>query len=135
MSIAEIEGSGMKKETALLNILCILAAIGFIAFAVLNAIFSGDFLTIDNLFSTVVCLVLALMFAVNPLLYLKSEGKLPIPFKSSAKEKSLAPATAPRSLAGSPASTPPMLDAKGRAVPPDVKGIVDRFTQPSQKDV
>ena len=134
MSIAEIEGSGMKKETALLNILCILAAVGFIAFAVLNAIFSGDFLTTDNLFSTVVCLVLALMFAVNPLLYLKSEGKLPIPFKSGAKEKSLASATVPRSLAGVPASKPPLLDAKGRAVPPDVRNMVRGFKGPQQKD-
>ena len=124
----------MKKETALLNILCILAAVGFIAFAVLNAIFSGDFLTTDNLFSTMVCLVLALMFAVNPLLYLKSEGKLPIPFKSGAKEKSLAPAKVPRSLAGVPASKPPLLDAKGRAVPPDVRNMVRGFKGPQQKD-
>ena len=124
----------MKKETAVLNILCILAAVGFIALAALSAIFSGDFLTTDNLFSMVVCLVLALMFAVNPLLYLKAEGKLPIPFMGGAKEKSLAPATTPRSVAGAPAATPPMLDAKGRAVPPDVRNMVTRFKQPQQQD-
>jgi hypothetical protein len=131
----------MKKETALLNLLCIVAAVGFIAFAVLNAIFSGDFLTIDNLFLTSVCLVLALMFAVNPLLYLKSEGKLPIPFqRSTAKEtKQIAGSsgTTARLTSGSAASpartSPPMLDAKGRAVPPDVKSMVENFKQP-QKD-
>lgn len=133
MSIAEVEAGGMKKETALLNILCILAAVGFVALAALNAIFSGDFLTTDNLFLTAVCLVLALMFAVNPLLYLKSEGKLPIPFKGGKKEKSLAPATAARSLPA-PASAPPLLDAKGRAVPPDVRNMVSRFKAPQQKD-
>jgi hypothetical protein len=140
VSIAEVEGSGMKIETALLNVICIVAAVGFVALAVVNAIVSGDFLTTDNLFLTSVCLVLALMFAVNPLLYLKSEGKLPIPFKRSATEKTLQPAgavtgAATSSLASGPASSPPLLDTKGRAVPPDVKNIVSRFTQPSQKDV
>ena len=38
-----------------------------------------------------VCLLMALMFAVNPLLYLKDEGKLPIPF---AKRLGLKPAAA-----------------------------------------
>ena len=136
----------MKREAALLNIICTVAAVGFVALAVLNAIFSGDFLTIDNLFVTAVCLVLALMFAVNPLLYLKSEGKLPIPFqRSTAKEaKQLAGSGAttggltsglPGSAGRSPASSPPLLDSKGRAVPTDVKNMVERFTQPSQKDV
>jgi len=134
----------MKRETALLNIVCIVAAVGFVALAVLNAIFSGDFLTTDNLFLTSVCLVLALMFAVNPLLYLKSEGKLPIPFqRSTAKEtRQLADSRAGALTSGSggtaarsPVSSPPLLDAKGRAVPTDVKNMVERFTQPSQKDV
>jgi len=134
----------MKRETALLNIVCIVAAVGFVALAVLNAIFSGDFLTTDNLFLTSVCLVLALMFAVNPLLYLKSEGKLPIPFqRSTAKEtRQLAGSRAGAltsssggTAARSPVSSPPLLDAKGRAVPTDVKNMVERFTQPSQKDV
>ncbi len=145
MSIAEVGGSEMKKETALLNLLCIVAAVGFVALAVLNAIFSGDFLTTDNLFLTMVCLVLALMFAVSPLLYLKSEGKLPIPFqRSTAKEtRQVAGSggTAGRltsdaggSATRSPVSSPPLLDAKGRAVPTDVKNMVERFKQPQQKD-
>ena len=144
MSIAEVGGSGMKRETALLNIVCIVAAVGFVALAVLNAIFSGDFLTTDNLFLTSVCLVLALMFAVNPLLYLKSEGKLPIPFRrSTAKETrpvagsggagALTSGSA-GSAARSPVSSPPLLDAKGRAVPTDVKNMVENFKQPQQND-
>ena len=111
----------MKGEVRLLNLICIVVAIVFVALAVLNALFSGDFLTTDNLFITMVCLLMALMFAANPLLYLKSEGKLPIPFK---KRPALA-AGVPSALAGaSPVSTPPMLDARGRAVPPDVKSMV-----------
>src|SRR3989442_4420895 len=114
----------MKRETALLNIICIVAAVGFVAFAVLNAIFSGDFLTTDNLFLTSVCLVLALMFAVNPLLYLKSEGKLPIPFQRSAAKETGQLASSGGSVSGLPTgssvgvprssvSNPPLLDAKG----------------------
>ena len=119
----------MSKELGLLNFLCILAALGFLAVIVVSAILSGSFFTIDNLFVITVCLVMALMFAVNPLLYLKSEGRLPLPFV----KKSIA--AAPNSEWGQIKSTqPPLLDAKGRAVPPDVKAIVARLGQSQAKD-
>jgi hypothetical protein len=116
----------MRKELGLLNVICILVALGFLALAVISVLNSGDFLTIDNLFIITVSLVMALMFAINPLLYLKSEGKLPIPFM---KRSSL-----PASPSGSPeqirSNAPPLLDAKGRAMPPDVKAIMARLNQP-----
>lgn len=119
----------MKKELAILNLICVLAAIGLLAFALLNALFSPDFLSIDNLFITAVFLVLALMFAASPLLHLKSEGKLPIPFKrSSGSTPALAAA------GGGTSSGPALLDAKGRAVPPDVRSMVGRFTPTERKD-
>ena len=123
----------MKRELALLNLICILIAIGLLAFAVYNAIFSADFLSIDNLFITAVFLVLALMFAANPLLYLKSEGKLPIPFmrRTNTQPQLAAAGGAPVGTSAAPA----MLDAKGRAVPPDVRSMVGRFTPPQKKDV
>jgi hypothetical protein len=121
----------MKKELAVLNLICILVAVGLLGFAVWNAIFSVDFLSTDNLFITAVFLVLALMFAVNPLLYLKSEGKLPIPFKRSANRQTPQLATA----GGTPAGGPALLDAKGRAVPPDVRSMVGRFTPAERKGV
>ena len=117
---AKAEVGVMKSEVRLLNFLCVIAAVVFVALAVLNALFSGNFLTIDNLFLTMVCLVMALMFAVNPLFYLKSEGRLPIPFQ---KRKAL-PAAGPL-----PQSAPPLLDAKGRAVPPDVRSMVANMKQ------
>ena len=120
----------MKKELVLLNLLCILVAVGLLGFAVWNAIFSADFLSTDNLFITAVFLFLALMFAVNPLLYLKSEGKLPIPFKRSANRQ-----TPQLAAAGGAPSSPALLDAKGRAVPPDVRSMVGRFTPAERKDV
>ena len=122
----------MSKELKILNFLCLLIALAFLALAVWSALSSGDFLTIDNLFIIAVSLLMALLFAINPLLYLKSENRLPIPFVKR-------PIEAP---AGSGdwgqirSNAPPLLDAKGRAVPPDVRAIVARLgssTQEAQK--
>ena len=113
----------MRKELGLLNIICIIVALGFVVMAIVSVISSGDFLTIDNLFIITVSLVMALMFIVSPLLYLKSEGRLPLP----GMKKSI-PATAGGGEWGQVKShTPPLLDAKGRAVPPDVRAIVSRM--------
>jgi hypothetical protein len=114
----------MRKELGLLNIICIIVALGFVVMAVVSVISSGDFLSIDNLFIITVSLLMALMFAVNPLLYLKSEGRLPVPFM----KKSI-PASGGGGEWGQIRSqqAPPLLDAKGRAVPPDVRAIVSRM--------
>jgi len=118
----------MSKELGLLNFLCLLAALGFLAMIVVTAFTAGDILTTDTLFIMTVCLVMAVMFAASPLLYLKSEGKLPIPGM--------------KRIGGSTVSTtgqiaapaPPMLDAKGRAMPPDVKAIVTKLAQAESKE-
>lgn len=109
----------MRRELGLLNIICIFVAFGFLVMAGISVISSGDFLTTDNLFIITVSLVMALMFAVNPLLYLKSEGRLPVP---GMKKAVAAPAGGNWGQIKSHA--PPLLDAKGRAVPPDVRAIV-----------
>jgi hypothetical protein len=105
----------MRKELGLLNIICILVALGFLGMAIVSVISSGDFLTIDNLFIITVSVFMALMFAINPLLYLKSEGRLPLPFSKKA-------------IAG-PASDSEwgQIRSQGRAVPPDVRAIVSRM--------
>ena len=115
----------MKNEIGLLNAICVVIGILFVALALLNAIFSPQLLTTDNLFVTVVCLVMALMFVVNPLLYLKSEGRLPIPFTKRLPRGEVA------QLSG---SSPPLLDARGRAVPPDVKSMIANMS-PKPKDL
>ncbi len=112
----------MRKELGLLNIICILVALGFFVMAIISVISSGDFLTTDNLFIITVSLVMALMFAVNPLLYLKSEGRLPLP---GMKKSIAAPAGGEWGQIRSQA--PPLLDAKGRAMPPDVRAIVSQM--------
>ena len=114
----------MRKELGLLNIICIIVALGFLGMAVVSVIASGDFLTIDNLFIITVSLVMALMFAVNPLLYLKSEGRLPLP---GMKKSIAAPAGGGEWGQIRSQQAPPLLDAKGRAMPPDVRAIVNRM--------
>jgi hypothetical protein len=114
----------MRKELGLLNIICILVALGFLGMAVVSVIASGDFLTTDNLFIITVSLVMALMFAINPLLYLKSEGRLPLP---GMKKEIAAPAGGGEWGQVRAQQAPPLLDAKGRAVPPDVRAIVNRM--------
>lgn len=124
----------MSKETRLLNLLCVIAALAFLAMIVYVAVTTNELLSTDNLFIMTVCLVMALTFAINPLLYLKSENKLPIPFLKKSlssgddwKTKRL-PGTAGTS------TTPPLLDAKGRAVPPDVRAMVSGFAKQERKD-
>ncbi len=115
----------MKREAALLNLLCIVTALVFLALALLNALFSPSFLTTDNLFVTLICLLMAFLFAAIPLLSLKDEGRLPIPFQ---KKKALPPAASGATGRALPPSAP-LLDAKGRAVPPDVRSMVANMKQ------
>ena len=82
---------GMKREATVLNVICAVAAFGFVVFAAFNAISSGDFFTTDNLFLTAVCLLFALVFAVSPLVWLIQSGKLPIPFMKKATAESPSP--------------------------------------------
>ena len=115
----------MRKELGLLNIICIIVALGFLLMAVVSVIASGDFLTTDNLFIITVSLVMALVFVVNPLLYLKSEGRLPLP---GAKKSIAAPAGGGGEWGQIRSQqAPPLLDAKGRPVPPDVRAMVSRM--------
>ena len=95
--------NGMKKEATVLNIICSVGALAFLAFAAFNAISSGDFFTTDNLFLTVVCLLFALVLAVGPLLYLKDAGKLPMP---SFMKKALGEGASPAQLGTGDVATP-----------------------------
>jgi hypothetical protein len=124
----------MRKEFGLLTVICVLVVAGFVAMAVISVLGSGDFLTIDNLFIITVCLVMALMFAVPALMHLYARGKLPVPFVKRRSAPELASWDARGSAQIKPATTPPLLDAKGRAVPPDVKAIMNRMGPSEAKD-
>jgi len=124
----------MSKETRLLNLICVIGSLGFLAMIVFVALTTNELLTTDNLFIITVCLVLALAFAINPLFYLKSENKLPLPFlKKSPEAMEAGGRSGAARVTG--AQTPPLLDAKGRAVPPDVRAMVSRFSPTETKDV
>jgi hypothetical protein len=112
----------MRKELGLLNLICMLVALGFLVLAIISVLDSGAFLTIDNLFIIAVSLVMALLFGINPLFYLHSQGRLRMPFT----KKSIA--AAPAGEWGQIRSVPPpLLDVKGRAMPADVREIVSRM--------
>jgi hypothetical protein len=112
----------MSKELRILNLACVVIALAFLVLAAWSALTSGDFFTIDTMFIVVVSLVMALLFAINPLLYLKSQGRLPVPFMKRA-----IPGPAEGEWGAIRSQHPPLLDAKGRAVPPDVRAIVARL--------
>lgn len=132
MSVAT-EETVMNKEVKLLNLICVVSALGFIAFAAFTALFYPPLLSIDNLFIISVCMVMALVFMFIPLLYLKDQGRLPIPFAKRLQGGGAAKlaASGPPLLA---ASSPPLLDAKGRAMPADVKSMVANMSLKQPKD-
>ena len=68
------------RQDLLLNVVCVVFAIGFVALAFINVIQAGDFLTVDSLFLTMVSLLLAGVFMISPLYWLYTNGKLRNPF-------------------------------------------------------
>jgi cytochrome c oxidase subunit 4 len=63
---ASIEDGPMKSEQKVLNLICIGAAVVFLAFIGYNFIAAGSFISTDGLFFAVVMLVLALSFLAVP---------------------------------------------------------------------
>ena len=69
------------KEISVLNLLLALLAVGSVAVAgwtVANTSFKGG---VDDLFLILVCLMLALLFAINPLIWAYEKGFIKHPFK------------------------------------------------------
>jgi cytochrome c oxidase subunit IV len=67
-----------KKSDLMLMGVCVLLAAGFIVLAGLNVLEAGNFLTIDSLFFTAVCLLLALTFVAVPALTMRARGVRPL---------------------------------------------------------
>ena len=66
-----------KKSDLLLMGVCVVLAAGFLVLAALNAAEAGNFLTIDSLFFTAVCMLLALTFVAVPALTMRARGVRP----------------------------------------------------------
>ena len=141
----------MKSEGLILNVICVVFALIFIALVVWTFISAGSllsFLTIDNLFITTVFLLLALVFLVTPLMTLFESGKLPIPFlrakagdsassASPAAVKMTMPAVGAPGTIRSAASRPGLPPARKtpRAIPPDVEKLVAQMREPDEKSL
>src|SRR5215218_10107344 len=62
----EREGSLMKSESFLLNVVCVVMALGFLGLAGLSYMSSGNFISTDNLFFSSVAGMMALIFLLIP---------------------------------------------------------------------
>ena len=69
-------GNLMKKQDLILNAICLLFAAGFLAMALSNVRWAGNFFSIDSLFITLVSLILAGIFAVIPFYWAYENGML-----------------------------------------------------------
>jgi cytochrome c oxidase subunit 4 len=67
----------MRKSDLVLMGVCLALAAGFLLLAGKNAADAGNFLTIDSLFFTAVCLLLALTFVAVPALTMRARGVRP----------------------------------------------------------
>ena len=79
MALDSIRGLTKKTDVILMG-LCVLLAAGFLLLAGTNVVRAGNFLTIDSLFFSVVCLLLALTFIAIPALTMHERGLLHNPF-------------------------------------------------------
>jgi len=118
----QAEGDSMKREGMVLNLICVLAALAFVALAVLNYLSEGSFLSTDSLFMFAVCATLAMLFLSVPALDMMSRGVIRFPSRRRKGQ-----ATPP------PGASAPITDAKGRPMPPDVRRMVsDMGAKPKQ---
>jgi hypothetical protein len=145
-----LEGREMKREILILNVVCLALALAFVGFALYNALTAdsfSSFLTIDNLFITAFCLMMALIFISIPASWMVTTGVVKIPFISASDDATVAKASLPagaRTTAaigpGNAAATNALparreiqKDAKGRPIPADVQSMVAEMNKSEQK--
>lgn len=121
----------MKSENLLLNVVCIVMALGFLGLAGLSYLSSGNFISTDNLFFSSVAGMMALIFLLVPVTSFIADRKAK---KSPAGEVATAGgqgviAGAKRTTVGAlhraPVRFADTVDAKGRPIPPDVARMVE----------
>lgn len=127
-AVAEFETSSMKREQSLLNLICVIAALGLFAFVAYNFLAAGSIISTDGLFFTVVPTVIALSFLAVPAQEFLSRR---LEKRRIARGEQVTPSGSavklPGRAGGAPAayrSAPALKDAKGRAMPADVNRMV-----------
>src|SRR5688572_28940802 len=133
---ATAERFPMKNEQRLLNLICVIAALGLFAFVAYNFIAAGTVISTDGLFFTVVPILIALSFLAVPaqeILTRRLEKRRIArseevkPTAAAAKQAARAASTVPAAL-----KLPPALkDVRGRAMPPDVNRMVAEMNRGS----
>jgi hypothetical protein len=143
----------MKREILILNVICLALALAFVGFVVYNALTAdsfSSFLTIDNLFITAFCLMMALIFISIPASWMVTTGAVKIPFISASSDAAATRAslpagartttaaigpgnTAATNAAALPARREIQKDAKGRPIPADVQSMVAEMNKSEQK--
>ena len=127
---AEEEGGLMKRESLLLNVVCIVMAIGFLGLAALSYFASGNFISTDNLFFSSVAGMMALIFLLVPIssfMAARKARKAPDVAGAATSERG-AIAGSTRTPAGAlraPVRFADTVDARGRPIPPDVARMVE----------
>lgn len=123
----------MEKEQRLLNLICVIAALGLFAFVAYTFFAAGAVISTDGLFFTVVPTVIAVCFLAVPLqpIVMRRVAKLlgtgDETVAAAAPAGRVAVSGAARGAVGAatPLRTVPALkDRKGRALPPDVNRMV-----------
>lgn len=122
----------MKSENLLLNVVCIVMALGFLGLAGLSYLSSGNFISTDNLFFSSVAGMMALIFLLVPATSFIADRKAK---KAPAGELAATAASGQNAIAGTKRTTVGALrapvrfadtvDAKGRPIPPDVARMVE----------
>ena len=143
MTATIAEPASMEKEQRLLNLICVIAALGLFAFVAYTFFAAGAVISTDGLFFTVVPTVIAICFLAVPL--------QPIVMRRVAKllgtEDETVTAAAPAGRAAVRGATvgavgaapvlkaaPVLRDPKGRALPPDVNRMVAEMSRTGRSE-
>lgn len=119
----------MKREETLLNLVCLLVALGFLALVAYNLFAAGSIISTDGLFMIVVPLVLALPFLAVPARKVVAARLEKRALKRGDAQPQIA--AGGQSKTGAPAlkSAPALKDLKGRPMPPDVNRMVAEMSK------
>src|SRR5215813_5314968 len=141
-AIANTERPPMQKEQRLLNLICVIAALGLFAFVVYTFFAAGAVISTDGLFFTVVPTVIAICFLAVPLqpivmgritklLGTEYESRAPavVGSKTAVGGTVVSAGRPPAVLKSAPA----LRDPKGRLLPPDVNRMVAEMNRGSEQ--
>jgi len=131
-ALANAETGGMKNEQSLLNLVCVVGAVGLFAFVGYNLFAAGAVISTDGLFFTVVPTVIAFSLLAMPaqqFLSRRLEKRRIAKGEITAATTSARAASAGTGTAAALRTAPSLKDQKGRALPPDVNRMVAEMSK------